>query len=158
MAFEIDRGAPEKIQLNQLASWSEYSDFGVRHFSGVGTYSKSIDLSEELLKENDQIWLDLGEVKELAEVIINGKSLGTLWRPPFRLDVSNHIKKGNNELEIKVVNTWVNRLIGDKKVSKDERVCQIIPTDPPWYNKESKLLPSGLMGPVTINASTSRKK
>jgi hypothetical protein len=153
LTFEVDRGAPDKIQMNELASWTEHSDFGVRHFSGVGSYTKSVEISEELLKENNQIWLDLGEVKELAEVILNGKSMGTLWRPPFRVNVSNYIKKGNNELEIKVINTWVNRLIGDKKVSKEEWVCQIIPTDPPWYDKESKLLSSGLLGPVMIVAA-----
>jgi hypothetical protein len=153
VAFEAGRGAPAKIQMTELASWTEHVDFGVRHFSGVGSYTKSMEISEELLRENDQIWLDLGEVNELAEVIINGKSLGTLWRPPYRVEVSEYLKHGDNQLEIKVINTWVNRLIGDKKVSKEEWVCQIIPADPPWYNKESELLPSGLLGPVTINAS-----
>lgn len=153
LAFEVDRGAPDKIQLIELVSWTEHDDIGVQHFSGVGTYTKSVEISEELLKDKHQIWLNLGDVKDLAEVIINGKSLGVLWHPPFRVDISNHIKEGNNTFEIKVVNTWVNRLIGDKKVSKDERICEIHPIDPPWYTKESKLFPSGLFGPVTLNAS-----
>jgi hypothetical protein len=151
--FEAGRGAPEKIQMNALTSWTEHSDFGVRHFSGVGTYTTSFQLTEEFLKENTKIWIDLGDVKELAEIVINGKSLGTLWRPPFRVDISKHIDTGQNQLEIRVINTWVNRLIGDKKVPKEKRICQIVPADPSWYSEESKLLPSGLLGPVTLKAS-----
>ncbi len=84
---------------------------------------------------------------------IYGESLGTLWRPPFRVDISKHIETGQNQLEIRVINTWVNRLIGDKKVPKEDRICQIVPADPSWYNEESKLLLSGLLGPVTLKAS-----
>ncbi|NJL18932.1 MAG: hypothetical protein HC901_01070 [Bdellovibrionaceae bacterium] len=94
--------------------------------------------------------LDLGEVRDLAVIRVNGQEVGALWRSPFQIDVSAALKSGKNELEIRVINTWVNRLIGDKKVPEQERICRIVPADPPWYDADSELLPSGLLGPVKI--------
>lgn len=154
--FQADRGAPAEIELKALASWSEHDDFGVQHFSGVGTYTKEISVPGGFIDAGSRIELDLGEVKNLAEVVVNGTSVATLWRPPFKVDVTDQIKAGKNSLEIRVINTWVNRLIGDKKVPKDERICEIIPADPPWYNEKSKLHPSGLLGPVRLQALRER--
>lgn len=149
--FQADRGAPEKIELTNLISWSEHSDFGVQHCSGVGTYRTTFDLSESQIS-NSRVQIDLGEVCDLAEVIVNGVSVDTLWRPPFKIDVTDQIKAGKNSLEIRVVNTWVNRLIGDAKVPGKERICKIVPAEQPWFNEQSRLHPSGLLGPVKLKA------
>ncbi|VGO13419.1 hypothetical protein PDESU_01976 [Pontiella desulfatans] len=150
--FEEGRGAPAEITLDKLASWSEHTDSGVRYFSGEGTYRKAFTLQNDFLK-NTRISLDLGDVKGLAEVLVNGESAGTLWRSPFVIDITMLVQAGKNDLSIKVVNTWVNRLIGDKNVPKDERIGQIVPTDPTWYKATSPLHPSGLLGPIYIRAS-----
>ena len=90
---------------------------------------------------------DLGDVKDLAEVIVNGKSLGIVWEKPFQLDVTRAMKPGVNTIVIKVTNLWVNRLIGDQQ---PDVVTKITYTTMPFYNAKSPLLPSGLLGPVQI--------
>ncbi|VGO19356.1 glycosyl hydrolase [Pontiella sulfatireligans] len=151
--FESDRGAPARIQMNQLSSWTEHEARGVRYFSGVGTYKKSFAVPSASLGKNSKLILDLGDVRELAEVVVNGQSAGTLWRPPFEVDISHLVRSGKNELEVRVVNTWANRLIGDKTVPLAEQVCRIISPDPKWYTAESALPESGLLGPVVLRVS-----
>ena len=154
--FEPGRGAPAQITVLELASWTEHTDSGVRYFSGVGTYNKAFTLPDDFLKKNTRISLDLGDVKELAEVLVNGKSAGTLWRSPYVIDITKHLQPGKNDLTIKVVNTWVNRLIGDKNVPKDEAICQVVSPEPWWFKANSPLPLSGLLGPVFIRASEVR--
>jgi len=96
-----------------------------------------------------RLWLDLGEVRELAVVRINGKDLGTLWTKPFRVDVTAALRSGANHLEIDVVNLWPNRLIGDTFLSAEKRYARTSMTK---YTRKSQLLPSGLLGPVRILA------
>jgi hypothetical protein len=91
--------------------------------------------------------LDLGVVKNLAEVIVNGKSMGVVWKQPFRVDVTNALKAGTNKLEIKVTNLWVNRLIGDAQPGVKQKITY---TTMPFYQANSPLQPSGLIGPVKI--------
>ena len=91
------------------------------------------------------MWLDLGDVKNLAEVIVNGKSLGIVWKKPFRVDVTSALKPGENKVEIKVTNLWVNRLIGDAQPGVTNKITY---TTMPFYQANSKLLPSGLLGPL----------
>jgi len=153
VAFEPDRGAPAQIMMEKLASWSKHTDRGVRYFSGVGTYKKFFTLQNAFLKKNTRISLDLGDVKELAEVLVNGKSAGILWRSLFVIDITTLVQAGKNDLTIKVVNTWVNRLISDKNVLKDEWICKIVSPNPKWFTAQSPLHPSGLQGPVYIRAS-----
>ena len=89
----------------------------------------------------------LGVVKNLAEVIVNGKSLGILWKTPFKIDISSAAKTGENKLEIKVTNLWVNRLIGDQQPDMTNKITY---TTMPFYQANSPLLPSGLLGPVKV--------
>jgi len=96
---------------------------------------------------NDRIWLDLGDVKNLGEVIVNGKSLGIVWKQPFRVDVTNALKAGDNKIEIKVTDLWVNRLIGDAQPGVTNKITY---TTMPFYQANSKLLPAGLLGPVKL--------
>jgi hypothetical protein len=108
VAFQPNRGAPARITLPGLISWHEHPDPGVKYFYGAGTYTKTIQAPAEWFQAGAALLLDLGDVKNVAEVAVNGKPLGTYWKAPFRVDVTSALKPGPNRLEIKVVNLWVN--------------------------------------------------
>ena len=148
--FQPGRGAPDSITLNTLTSWSENSNSGVKYFSGTGTYHNTIQASPSWFRSGTQIWIDLGDVKNLAEVTVNGKSLGTVWHAPFRVDATAALHTGTNELTIAVTNSWVNRLIGDQQPNAKKYTFTILHP----YKATSQLLPSGLLGPVTISSVT----
>jgi hypothetical protein len=147
IAFQPGRGAPDKTSLPALISWSESSDPGVKYFSGTATYTKTIQAPADWFKAGARLWVDLGDVKNLAEVSVNGKPLGTVWKTPFRVDATPVLKAGANTLEIKVANLWVNRLIGDKQPGAVKTYTY---TAVEFYRADSPLLPSGLIGPVKI--------
>ena len=147
VSFQPGRGAPAQIEMDQLTSWSENIDPGVKYFSGTGSYIRALQVSDDWIAKNTQVWIDLGEVKNIAEVIVNGKSMGTVWKAPFRVNITGAIKTGENIMEIKVTNLWVNRLIGDQQPGIDKKITY---TTQPFYPANSDLLPSGLMGPVKI--------
>jgi hypothetical protein len=151
--FEPGRGAPGQIKSDTLISWTSHSDKGVNYFSGTASYKTQIFIPKTYLKTELKTELDLGEVKELAEVLINGQSIGILWNPPFVAEITGYLVQGKNELEIRITNTWVNRLIGDKNTPKDQQICRIYSPDPKWYTASSKLSLSGLLGPVVIRPS-----
>ncbi len=138
---------PTTLHLAQLDSWSDNSNNAVRYFSGYGTYTKHINASADWLKSGAPVMLDLGDVANLAEVSMNGKPLGTLWEAPFRVDVTSALRPGDNTLEIRVVNLWVNRLIGDAQPSANKKVT-FTARNP--YKANSPLVPAGLLGPVRI--------
>ncbi len=146
VAFQAGRGAPAKIRLDALSSWSDHPDGGVKYFSGMGTYTKTIQAVEGWFKTGAKLWLDLGDVKNLAEVTVNGRRLGILWKTPFRAEVTSILRPGENTLEIKVTNLWVNRLIGDQQPGATTYTY----TARQFYRADSPLLPSGLLGPVRI--------
>jgi hypothetical protein len=152
VTFQADRGAPPKITLDTLASWSENSDEGVKYFSGAGTYTKTVQAGADWFVPGTRLSLDLGEVKNLAQVIVNGKSLGIVWKTPYRVDVTGSLKPGANTIEIKVTNPWVNRIIGDRQPNAAKTYTF---TSPKFYKADAKLVPSGLLGPVQIIRSTS---
>ncbi|MCX6561206.1 MAG: glycosyl hydrolase [Candidatus Aminicenantes bacterium] len=145
--FQAERGAPARVMLEGLKSWSESADPGIKYFSGSATYTRTIQAPADWMKRGARLWLDLGNVKNLAEVSINGRPLGVLWKAPFRVDVTEAIKPGPNELKIKVTNLWVNRLIGDTQPGTTKKYTY---TTQPFYRADSPLLPSGLLGPVRI--------
>jgi hypothetical protein len=147
VAFQADRGAPAKISLAALSSWSDNADPGVKYFSGTGTYTKTIQAPAEWFKPGAKLWLDLGDVKNIAQVSINGKPLGVLWKAPFRADATSALKAGANTLEIKVTDLWVNRLIGDQQPNVAKKYTY---TAQQFYRADSALPPSGLLGPVRI--------
>lgn len=147
VAFQADRGAPSNATFEKLASYTENSDTGIKYFSGTATYTKTVNIPAASITKGSRIMLDLGEVKNLAEVVVNGKSLGVVWKQPFRVDMSDAVKPGDNKLEIKVVNLWVNRLIGDAQPGIKQKITY---TTMPFYQANSPLLPSGLIGPVKI--------
>jgi hypothetical protein len=145
--FPPNLGAPESIQLNKLIPLNEHADEGVKHFSGTATYTRAFDVSGEMLGAGRRVYLDLGLVKNLAEVTVNGKNLATLWKPPFRVDITDAVWPGTNQLDVKVTNLWPNRLIGDAGLPPEQRVTW---TAFDAYKKDSPLLPSGLIGPVKL--------
>jgi hypothetical protein len=152
VSFQQERGAPDQAVLETLIPWNENADLGIKYFSGTGTYSKTIQAPAEWLNQGNQLWLDLGIVRNLAEILVNGKSLGIVWKPPFRVNVTGALKEGENKLEIEVTNLWVNRLIGDMQPGVKKKITY---TTMPFYRAESPLLPSGLLGPVTIRSIAS---
>jgi hypothetical protein len=146
VSFQSGRGAPDSVTLEKLASWSDNSDPGVKYFSGIGTYAKTFDAPAAWLTKGAQVWIDLGDVKNLAEVSVNGKPLGIVWHAPYRVNVTSALKTGSNELVVKVTNAWVNRLIGDEQPG----ATRITFADVKPYKAKSPLLPSGLLGPVSV--------
>ena len=151
VSFQPDRGAPPSVTLDRLISWSDSDDKGVKYFSGTGTYTKTIQASEDWFKPGAKLWLDLGDVKNLAEVTVNGKSLGIVWHAPYRVDATTALKPGANEITIKVTNAWVNRLIGDQQ---PDATTKYTFADVKPYKANSPLLPSGLLGPVVVVKTT----
>jgi hypothetical protein len=182
--FQPGRGAPDHAVFDQLMSWPDDSDPGIKYFSGTATYLKKFDLPAGLITEGRRLYLDLGRVEVMAEVTLNGKDLGVLWKPPFREDITGYVKPGTNDLQVKVVNLWPNRLIGDEQFPDDARwtrhwggmqladwpawLAHGIPTGQrpatgrvafaTWkhWKKDDPLLKSGLLGPVTIQVAEQR--
>lgn len=171
--FPPNWGAPAGVALPQLISWTEHADNGVKYFSGTATYVKEVEIPQKMFGPGHSIWLNLGRVKNIAEVSVNGKPLGVLWKPPFRTDITDVAKPGSNRLEIKITNLWPNRLIGDEQLPPDcewntnlsikewpEWLLKGLPsptgrlTFTTWHHwkKDDKPLPSGLLGPVTMNS------
>ncbi len=142
VSFERGRGAPRSVQLQALASLSEHSDSGVKYFSGVSTYTNTFTLG----RGEEAVWLDLGDVGDVAEIRVNGRMAGTVWRAPYRLDISRFVRAGRNRLEIRVANLWVNRLIGDQQPDAERIAFASIGT----FTANAPLRPSGLLGPVTL--------
>lgn len=119
VSFPPGRGAPAQITLPKLISWPLHTEPGIRYFSGTAVYSRKLVVAQELLAAGGRFHLDLGDVQVLAEVQINGRNLGVLWKPPFRVDLTDNLKVGENDLRIAVTNLWPNRLIGDQQLPSD---------------------------------------
>jgi hypothetical protein len=169
--FPAGWDAPESTVFDKLISWTDHTIFGIKYFSGTATYSKKINVPSEWLAKGSKVYLDLGDVRELARVRLNGKLVGTFWKPPFRVDITSYAKTGANDLEVDVTNLWVNRLIGDEQFPDDmgwdgdhlkgwpEWFVKGLPRPEPrrktfttWRHnfKDTPLLPSGLIGPVLL--------
>ncbi|MEQ6332284.1 glycosyl hydrolase [Sphingobium sp. MK2] len=147
VSFQSGRGAPERLEMATLAPLETSNDKGVKYFSGIATYRTDFTLPQGA-KSGAPLWLDLGKVGDVAEVRVNGQSAGTVWFTPHRVDIRKLIKSGENRLEVKVANLWVNRLIGDQQPG----VQKITFTAAPTYRPEAPLRLSGLIGPVTLSS------
>ena len=168
--FPLKNESSINTKFNELMSWSNATEKEIRYFSGTASYKKEFNIPSKLLKSCYSLQLDLGNVQVIAEVILNGKNLGILWKAPFRINIDDAIVKGTNSLEVKITNLWPNRLIGDEQLKLDyERKGPNIKEWPQWllnkterpterttlaafkhWHKDSELLPSGLLGPVKI--------
>jgi hypothetical protein len=167
-------GAPDQLTFDELTDWSKHAEAGVKYFSGVATYTKTISVPAEMLGANRRLYLDLGKVAVMAQAKLNGKDLGILWKPPFRADITDAAKAGENVLEVKVANLWVNRMIGDEQLPEHSARHSngTLKEWPQWllegkpsptgrytfaswrlWKKDAPLQPSGLLGRVTLHAT-----
>jgi len=153
VSFPEGWGAPPRIVFQELISWTESENNGIRYFSGIATYHKEFDVSDDQLEPGNIMFLDLGNVHMIADVFINDIPLGILWEPPFRLDISEILKPGKNTLKIEVANDWSNRIVGDHKLPGKTRFTSTNITSPNSTSmlwKDAPLLESGLLGPVQL--------
>ena len=146
--FDPKWGGPETAQFDLLVSWPTRSEPSIKFYSGTAVYEKSFTVDDSKLKTNNsKLLLDLGNVRELAEVKVNGKSCGTVWCPPWRVDVTSAVQSGENKLQIEVVNFWPNRIIGDANLPVAQRLTR---TNIRKLTAKTPLEPAGLFGPVTL--------
>ncbi len=151
--FEAGRGAPKETALPALVSLTDSANAGIKYFSGTVTYRKTIEAPSDWLSGNGRILLDLGEVRDLAQITVNGVRVKRIfWKPPFRADITGLLHDGSNRIEIAVTNMWTNRLIGDLQPGTDRRYG--FTNFQKLFTKDSQLLPSGLLGPVRIVRET----
>ncbi len=145
VSFDAAWGGPGKIPFERLVDWTTRPEVGIRYYSGEASYHKTFDLPEGVSMAKG-FYLDLGVVKNVAEVWLNGRNLGVAWTAPFRFDLTEAVKPTGNALEVRIVNLWCNRLAGDAKLPKDQQVTKTnVPIDP-----KVEPLESGLIGPVKI--------
>jgi hypothetical protein len=139
-------GPSAPVVFDRLISWPDSSVPGIKYFSGPAVYRRNFELTREQLAPGRRLEIDLGEVRELAAVSVNGARVGTLWKPPYCMDVTEAVRAGVNRLEIEVVNLWPNRLIGDRQPG----AVQVTFAPDSRYAASSPLLRSGLLGPVRL--------
>lgn len=168
VSFDPKWGGPEKaVRFDSLKDWTLHAEEGIRYYSGIAVYRQRFDFPQTgATAKSDRLYLGLGEVKNLARVLLNGKDLGVVWTSPWKVDITEAVKQKENVLEIAVANLWPNRLIGDEKLPDDGIKNGQWPdwlikgekrtsgrytfTTYRYYTKDAPLLKSGLIGPVTI--------
>ncbi len=144
--FDPKWGGPASIQFPELVDWTHRPEDGIKYYSGIATYSNTLLLNGH---RSQRVFLDLGDVKDVAEVRLNGKKIGIAWTRPYRVEITSAVRAGANKLEIDVVNLWPNRMIGDGPLAPEKRFT--VTNIPIYYeHKPQTLLPSGLLGPVTV--------
>ncbi len=151
--FPANWGAPPSVVFDQLISWTESTNTGIKYFSGTAVYHNSFKLSDGASKK--AIMLNLGDLRDVAEVFINGKSAGILWKKPYQVDISQLVQPGTNDLKIEIVNLWINRLTGDMLLDPKDRFCktnQSYMTSEVWPSGDEpfRIQTAGLLGPVTL--------
>ncbi len=167
ITFNEQYGGPVQVISDTLADWTTSDDDSVKYYSGTAAYTILFDLpAKDGITDRKTLYLDLGTVKNIARVILNGKNLGVVWTAPWRIYIGRDVRQKNNRLEIQVANLWVNRLIGDEQkpwdgiengnwpqwlTGKTPRTSgRYTFTTHRYYSKDDPLLPSGLLGPVVI--------
>ena len=151
--FPPNWGAPASVVFDQLISWTASENTGIKYFSGTAVYHNSFKLSDGAGKKT--ILLNLGDLRDVAEVFVNGKSAGILWKKPYLVDISQLVQPGTNDLKIEIVNLWINRLTGDMLLDPKDRFCktnQSYMTSEIWPGGDEpfRIQPAGLLGPVTL--------
>jgi hypothetical protein len=146
VSFDPKWGGPEEVIFDHLVDWTARPEPGIKFYSGTAVYRKRFNLPP-MPDKDTRLLLDLGAVHEVGSVRLNGHDLGVVWTKPARVDITGAVKAADNELEVTVVNLWPNRLIGDEALPKEQRVTE---TNMHKYGSRSPLLPSGLIGPVSV--------
>lgn len=150
VAFDGSKRGPAKpVVFTTLSDWSKHPNDSIRYYAGTAVYHSTF--AGKKPRKNERVYLNVGTVGVMARVKLNGIDVGTVWTAPWQVDITSALKSGPNKLEVEVVNTWVNRLIGDSKLPVDERRTWLN-VNP--YTPESKLFASGLLGPVTVQKVT----
>lgn len=169
-SFPINNDQSETITFDQLTSWSLSENQKVKYYAGTVLYKNQFQVSKKVIQGEHPLELDLGNVQIIAEVLVNGQSVGTLWKAPFRINIEDYVIAGNNRLEVRITNLLPNRLIGDEQLPNDiEYKGGSIKAWPDWlinntertsgrqtlsawkhWKKNDELLISGLLGPVII--------
>jgi hypothetical protein len=145
--FDPKWGGPESVVFQQLEDWTKRSEPGIKYYSGRAVYEKTFDFPGGALQPGKRLYLDLGRVRNVAEVRLNGKDLGVVWTAPWHVEITGPVQPTGNRLEIGVVNLWPNRLIGDAGLPPEQRLTV---TNVKKFKRDSPLLESGLLGPVTL--------
>ncbi len=153
VSFDPKWGGPEIIAFESLIDWTKRPEPGIRYYSGTALYRKNFNLAS-MPPAGEKLLLNLGEVREIASVKLNGVDLGVVWTKPARVDISRAVRTGENRLEITVVNLWPNRLIGDEGLPLEKRLTE---TNMHKFGAATPLFPSGLLGPVMIETATGPK-
>ena len=148
--FDPRWGGPPSVTFDSLTDWTQRPEPGIKYYSGTAEYDKTFDVPDGWLRPGRVTTLDLGDLESLANVTLNGHDLGCLWSPPYRTDVTGLLRPGPNTLQVKVTDTWVNRLIGDDGLPANQRLTS---TTQPFYSATDPLIPSGLFGPVTLTGA-----
>ena len=151
LSFPDGWGAPSTVPVARFQSWTKWSVPGVRYFSGKATYRTTLKISDALAAPGQQLWLELGQLREIATVTINGHDAGTSWRAPYAVRLDGLVHAGENSVEIQVSNLWPNRLIGDLQPFTTKPFAQ---TNVHAYKKDSPLLPSGILEPVVVQVGS----
>jgi hypothetical protein len=143
VAFDPRWGGPAHVEFPHLLDWSTHDDPQIRYYSGKAVYTKQFDYRSAA---KGPVALDLGVLKNIARVALNGRDLGIVWTAPWQVELSPALKTGSNHLTIEVINLWPNRLIGDAALPPEQRLTHTNIS----FKKDAPLLPSGLLGPVTL--------
>jgi hypothetical protein len=151
LSFPPGWGAPESTPVERFDSWTESQNPGIRYFSGTATYRTTLRIGPGLVAPGRQLWLDLGQAREIATVRVNGRLVGTTWRAPYAVRIDKFVKTGDNSVDVMVTNLWPNRLIGDLQPSATEKFTH---TNVHAYTKSSPLMPSGILQPITLMLET----
>jgi hypothetical protein len=152
VSFQPGRGAPATATLPALAPLNANAEFGISHFAGVATYRHDL-VTPRGWTPGQPLWLNLGEVREMAEVSVNGTAVGTVWHPPYRVNVGAALHPGTNAIAVRVATLWVNRLIGDAVPGATKVAWTSLPT----YRADAPLRPAGLIGPVTLEGTARQR-
>jgi len=150
LSFDTAWGGPAHVQVDNLQSWTAFTDTGIKYYSGTAVYRQTFTVPAGSLKASRAI-LDLGNVLEMAFITVNGHKMPTRWSAPYRFDITPYVHAGNNSLEVEVVNMWPNRLIGDGRLPQSQRRTQTNIKKFEQPGGEQLLRTSGLLGPVTLS-------
>ena len=155
LSFPENWGAPASVKLDKLISWTEHEEKGINYFSGTATYENSFTVTKETMKNKKAISINLGEVYDVAEILVNGKSAGVLWTKPYKLNIEEFVKEGENKLELKITNLWINRLTGDINLPEGEKLTRtnrppVTDTNTGYEDLTWRIQTSGLLGPVQL--------
>jgi hypothetical protein len=147
VTFDSTKGGPAKpVVFEQLTDWSTNNNNAIKYYSGTAAYTNTVKLFDTITART-KVFIEVGKLANIGEVFVNGISCGIMWTPPYRIDVTKAIRRGDNEVRIEVTNTWFNRLKGDQSLPVKERITW---TNAPFWSKDKPLLPAGLLGPVTL--------